>query len=74
MSERLSLLIFQRDKIEEALTSGLDYVQMTIRGRTVTKQASVKVLEYLNQQITEEETKAAMRRNGPARNRMEIRR
>lgn len=73
MSERLALLIYQRDTIEEALTSGLDYVEMTIRGRTVKKQASVKVLEYLNAEIDKETNKAAQRL-GPARNRAELHR
>jgi hypothetical protein len=69
---RLDDLIEQRDAIELALGTGASFVEMTIRGRTVKKEASIKVLEYLNGQIDQERALESMRRNGPARNRMEI--
>lgn len=69
---RLDDLIVQRDAIEEALGTGAAFVEMTIRGRTVKKEASLKILEYLNGEIDKETALASMRRNGPARNRAEI--
>jgi len=65
---RLESLIYQRDLIEAALGTGSDYVEMTIRGRTVRKSASIDTLKYLNEQIDKEQANAAIRRVGPARN------
>jgi hypothetical protein len=71
---RLDDLIEYRDAVELALGTGAAFVEMTIRGRTVKKEASTKILEYLNTQIDKENAHASMRRSGPARNRMEIHR
>ena len=71
---RLDDLIEYRDAVETAIGTGADFVEMTIRGRTVKKVASLDILTYLNTQIDKETAHASMRRSGPARNRMEIHR
>mgnify|MGYP003112077835 CR=1 FL=1 len=70
-AQRIEDLTALRDAIEATLGTGADYVELTIRGRTVKRAANIATLDYLNAQIAEAESRVSSAR-GPARNKARL--